>query len=164
MSRDEWELYKKNTEKKHFNKVQQIRSYLQEKSENGLSLIDFEDGYFTFAEDTERYNYFIDTRNSLKKRLKEEGTPYEEERKDWNDVGLKWHETSIANAARYGLKPVDLYKKNILIYKRPYSDAPLPWENGNESISYRPSAAALGFSAVCFFIGAVIGVFLVINI
>ena len=47
MSREEWTLYKKHTERKHFNKVQQLRSYLQEKSESGLSLIAFEDGYFT---------------------------------------------------------------------------------------------------------------------
>ena len=164
MSREEWTLYKKHTERKHFNKVQQLRSYLQEKSESGLSLIAFEDGYFTFAEDTKRYNYFIDTRSSLKKRLKDEGTPYEEERKDWNDVGLKWHETSIANAARYGLKPVALYKKNILIYKRPYSDAPLPWENGNDTVSYRPTSSTVIFCSICGAIGAIIGVLLAMNI
>ncbi len=158
MSRSEWEQYKKHREKKHFNKVQQLRSYLQKKSEFGLSLKCYEDGYFIFEEDTQRYNYFVDTKSSLKKRLKLEGESFKDESKDIQVQSLKWYETSIANASKYGLYPVAVIDKKVLIYKRPYSDTPLPWENGNESIRFvAPPMAAILFTAACFIFGFVIG-------
>ncbi len=158
MSRSEWEQYKKHRDKKYFNKVQQLRSYLQEKSEFGLSLKCYEDGHFIFEEDTQRYNYFVDTRTSLKKRLKLEGKSFEDESKDIQVQSLKWYETSIANASQYGLYPVAVIDKKVLIYKRPYSDAPLPWENGNENIHFvAPPLAAVLFTAICFAVGFAIG-------
>ncbi|MBQ6697235.1 MAG: DUF2812 domain-containing protein [Lachnospiraceae bacterium] len=159
MSRSEWELHKKYSEKKRFNKVQQLRSYLQEKSEFGLSLKGYENGLYLFEEDTKRYNYFIDTKSCLKKRLKEDGLLFTEETKDIQTQSLKWYETSIANAAQYGLKPVAVVNKHVLIYKRPYSDQPLPWENGNTNINYGlPTKEAALLFGICFLIGVVIGV------
>lgn len=136
MSRKEWELHKKYSERKRFNKVQQLRSYLQEKNKLGLSLKGYEDGRFLFEKDSQRYNYFVDTRSCLKKRLKEEGITFKNESKDLSNISLKWYETSIANATQYGLKPVAVIEKNVLVYKRPYSDDSQPWENGNSNINF----------------------------
>lgn len=158
MSREEWERHKKYDEKKRFNKVQQLRSYLQEKSEFGLSLKGQENGYCMFEEDSQRYNYFIDTKNCLKKRLKKEGLHFVDEKKDLLTQSLKWYEVSIANAAQYDLKPVAAIGKSALIYKRPYSDKPLPWENGNENINFStPTFGAVLFILCCAVIGFVIG-------
>lgn len=158
MSRKEWELHKKYSEKKRFNKVQQLRSYLQEKSEFGLSLKGYEDGRYLFEEDTNRYNYFVDTKACLKKRLKNEGTSFTDESKNWLNISLKWHETSMANAAQYGLKPVAVINKTVLVYKRPYSDNPLPWENGNANLNLASSTLTYAlFMLVCFIFGGICG-------
>lgn len=158
MSREEWELYKKLSEKKSFNKVQQLRSYLQEKSEFGLSLKGYEDGQYLFEEDSKRYNYFVDTKACLKKRLNEEGKAFANDSKDLSNIGLKWYEVSIANAAQYDLKPVAVINKNVLVYKRPYSDKPLPWENGNDNLNFSaPSLAAVIIMISAFAVGVAIG-------
>ena len=160
MSRKEWELHKKYNEKKRFNKVQQLRSYLQEKSESGLALKGYENGYFLFEEDDQRYNYFIDTKRCMKKRLKKDGITFTDETKDWSAQSLKWYEMSIANAAKYDLKPVAVLDKTILIYKRPYSESKLPWENGNENLYFSgPVTAALLILLACFIIGFILGFF-----
>ena len=160
MSREEWNSYKKLSEKKRFNKVQQLRSYLQEKSEFGLSLKCCEGNIFTFEEDTKRYNYFIDTKSNLKKRMKKEGLSFKDDHKDWSSNGLKWYETSIADAARYQLKPVAVVGKNAIVYKRPYSDESLPWENGNENLTIStPTAAGAIILLTCFAVGIIMGFF-----
>ncbi len=159
MSREEWTHYKQFSEKKSFNKVQQLRSYLQEKSEFGLSLKGYEGGMYLFEEDTKRYNYFVDTKSCLRKRLKEDGTTFTDEAKDWSNISLNWYEASIANTAQYGLKPVAVINKHILIYKRPYSDAPLPWENGNENINFSlPTLSGLVIMLLFFCLGVIIGI------
>ncbi len=159
MSRKEWEQYKKHREKKRFNKVQQLRVYLQEKSENGLSLKSFEDGYYIFEEDEDRYNYFVDTRRNMKKRLKQENKTFKDESKDLMFQSLNWYEASIASAAKHGLTPVAVINKNLLIFKRPYSEAALPWENGNQNIHLiTPALASVLYLLGCFALGAVIGV------
>lgn len=165
MSRKEWEQHKKHNEKKRFKKVQQLRSYLQEKSEFGLSLKGYENGCYMFEEDSQRYNYFIDTKSCLKKRLKESGIEFADEKKDLGTQSLKWYEMSIANAAQYDLKPVAVIDKIVLIYKRPYSDKPLPWENGNVNINYSTPARAAVILLVCsgiigFVIGFLVAIFL----
>ncbi len=158
MSRKEWEQHKKYSQKKRFRKVQQLRSFLQEKSEFGLVLKGYENGYYMFEESPQRYNYFIDTRRCLKKRMKEDGLKFADETKDLQSQSLKWYEMSIANAAQYGLKPVAVIDKHILIYTRPYSEKKIPWENGNENISFTsPGLKALLFVLICGAIGFVIG-------
>ncbi|MBR5798792.1 MAG: DUF2812 domain-containing protein [Lachnospiraceae bacterium] len=159
MSRKEWEQYKKYRQKKRFNKVQQLRVYLQEKSENGLALKTYEDGHYIFEEDEDRYNYFVDTKRNMKKRLKQENKTYKDESKDIMFQSLNWYEASIANAAKYGLTPVAVVEKNLLIYKRPFSEEALPWENGNENLRIiSPALASLLYLLSCFVLGAVIGV------
>lgn len=161
LSREEWENRKRHSVKKQFHKVQQLRSFLQEQSEFGLSLTGYENGKYLFEEDECRYNYFIDTKACLKKRLKEQGLRYKDDSKDWSLQGLKWYEMSIADAAQYGLKPVGVINKAILIYKRPYSDADLPWENGNENIGRLKLALVADIVLVCaFVIGFVVGLFM----
>lgn len=136
MSRKEWEQHKKHNEKKRFRKVQQLRAFLQEKSEFGLSLMGYENGCYMFEEDSRRYNYFIDTKRCLKKRLKEDGVYLTDDKKDFMSQSLKWYEMSIANAKHYDLKPVAAIGRSALIFKRPYSEQPLPWENGNENVEF----------------------------
>ncbi len=159
MSREEWTVYKAHREKYKFKKVQQLRSYLQEKSASGLALKDYNANYYSFEKDTTRYNYFVDTRKNLKKRLKQNGQTLTRETKDLLDNSTSWYEHSIAEAAAYGLKPVVVIHKNVLVYKRPYdSEAALPWENGNENIAhYTPCGSALVFIIACLALGFVIG-------
>lgn len=158
MSREEWETYKKLSEKKNFKKVQQLRSYLQEKSEFGLSLKGCDGNIFTFEEDTKRYNYFIDTKSNLKKRMKKEGTSFKDDHKDWSSNGLKWYETSIADAAKYNLKPVAVVGKSAIVYKRPHSDEQLPWENGNENLNIiTPTLAGAIILLTSFAVGIIVG-------
>lgn len=158
MSREEWANYKNFSEKKRFKKVQHLRSYLQEKSEFGLSLTGWYDNVFTFEADSKRYNYFIDTKANLKKRMKEEGTTFKDDAKDWNSNGLKWYETSISDAAKYNLKPVAVLGKKVIVYKRPYSDERLPWENGNENLNFTtPTVAGAIILLSCFAVGIIVG-------
>ncbi|MBQ7774837.1 MAG: DUF2812 domain-containing protein [Lachnospiraceae bacterium] len=158
MSREEWALYKKHSEKKGFNKVQPLRSYLHEKSEQGLALKSYENKMFLFEEDSTRYNYFIDTKANLKKRMKQNGTQFTDETKNWSNTSLKWYEVSIADAAKYGLKPVAVINKSVLVYKRPYGDQSIPWENGNENINFAaPTLAGAIIMLVAFIIGVIIG-------
>lgn len=165
MSRKEWELHKKYNEKRRFKKVQQLRSFLQEKSEFGLSLKGYENGYYTFEEDSERYNYFIDTKGNLKKRLKEKGDKLNEDKKDWLIQSLNWYESSIAHAKEFDLKPVAVIGKSAIVYKRPYSDKALPWENGNENLNFIVTGKGTTiFLICCFIIGFIIGIIIGISI
>lgn len=162
MTREEWEYYKKYSEKKSFSNIQQLRAYLQEKSEFGLSLVAYENGTFHFEEDTKRYNYYIDTKKALKRRMKKAGTQFKADNKDWYSASPKWYEASIADAAQYGLKPVAVLYKHVLVYKRPYSDDhkanPLPWENGGERIQKHTFITKVAlFMIICFAIGFLVG-------
>jgi hypothetical protein len=158
MSREEWETYKEYSTKRSFNKVQQLRSFLQEQSEFGLSLTGYQQGRFLFEKDTAHYNYFVDTKACLKKRLGAQETTLDDS-KDIFNRGLKWYEISIAEAEKYHLKPVAVIKQNILIYKRPYSEQELPWENGNETIGWSGTTTLriCAFFVICFIIGLIIG-------
>lgn len=163
MTREEWAHYKKNSEKKSFRTIQELRSYLQEKSEFGLSLVEYENGIFRFKEDSNRYNYYIDTKKALRRRMKQAGSKYKSENKDWYGASPKWYETSIADAAQYDLKPVAVIHKNVLVYKRPYSNDhktnPLPWENGGERIHKHTFVTkALLYLLSCFTVGFVVGI------
>lgn len=159
MSREQWELKKKYSEQKSFKKIQQLRVFLQEKSEQGLALVGVDKDIFLFEKDSTRYNYYIDTKKSLKKRLKEQGNPFQDEKKDWGAYSLKWYETSIAQAEEKGMKLACVMGKNVLIYKKTYSDELLPWENGNEDLRYINMNATMLLVMVCAFaIGAVVGV------
>ena len=158
MSREEWKQYRENRVKCKFRKVQQLRVFLQEQSEKGLSLTGFKDGYYLFEKDEQRYNYFVDTRACLQRRMKAEGMKYREDTKDFATLGLKWYEESMEQSAEYGLKPVAAIGNNLLIYKRPFSEERLPWENSNENVSLMVfSKAALILTIVYLLIGAAIG-------
>ncbi len=159
LSREEWNNRKRLSEKNSFGKVQQLRVFLQEKSEKGLSFISYEGGKYLFEEDNSRYDYFVDTKACLKKRLKEQGVKFKNEEKDWSFQSLKWYETSIKDSRKYGLKLVGIINREVLIYKRPHSDENIPWENGNENIGFNKSSSvrAICIILACFLIGIAIG-------
>ncbi len=158
MSRDEWENYKSNSHKKSFKKVQQLRVFLQEQSERGYALTGYKDGEYLFDKDSCKYNYFVDTRACLVKRMKSQGSEYKNDKKDWLRQGLKWYEVSIADAEQYNLKPVAVIGNNILIYKRPFSDEKLPWENGNENLNRTTvGGGIMAIMVAAFIIGLVAG-------
>lgn len=158
MSREQWEQKKKFSVKQSFKKVQQLRVFLQEKSEQGLVLVGCDKETFLFEEDSTRYNYYIDTKKCLKKRLKEQGNPFQDEKKDWGGFSLKWYEASIAQAEQKGMKLACVMGRNVLIYKKPYSDELLPWENGNEDLRVINITPETLLIMVCAgTIGAVIG-------
>uniref|UniRef100_UPI0040568383 DUF2812 domain-containing protein n=1 Tax=Acetatifactor sp. TaxID=1872090 RepID=UPI0040568383 len=162
LSREEWINRKNHSVKKRFKRIQHLRSFLQEQSEKGLSLTGYDNGHYLFEKDTCRYNYYVDTKSCLKKRLKEQGIAYEADKKNMSSQDLNWYEMSISEAAAYGLKPVAVVQKHVLIYKRPYSDEKLPWENGNAKISHSPFPSLLGmvFCIIGFFLGFLVGMFL----
>lgn len=156
MSREEWSNLKKHKEKARFRKIGEFRSYLQKKNKSGLAVKDYEKGHFIFEEDNKQYDYFVDTRACLKKRLKNEGVSLK------SDFGLRWYEASISNAEKFGLKPVAVINQTILLYKRPCSDEPSPWENDNEKLSFTSQMLKLvvGFLAIygiCMVIGFIVG-------
>ena len=158
MSREQWEQKKKYSVKQSFKKVQQLRVFLQEKSEQGLALVGCDKETFLFEEDNIRYNYYVDTKRNLKKRLKEQGKTFKNEKKDWGAFSLKWYETSIAQAEQKGMKLACVMGRNVLIYKKPYSDELLPWENGNEDLRFMNMTVVSLLVVVCAFaIGALIG-------
>lgn len=158
MSREEWELYKKHTEKKKFSKVSQLLAFLQEKDASGLTLKTQENHRYQFEPSSRRYDYYIDTKVCLKQRIKAEGQRFQSDKKDLMTQGLKWYEMSIAHAARYGFTPVAVLDKNVLVYKRPHSDAPMPQDNGNASLRIvSPALAAVIFFGCCFLLGIVAG-------
>lgn len=157
MSREQWEQKKKFSVKQSFKKVQQLRVFLQEKSEQGLALVGCDKDTFLFEKDDTRYNYYIDTKRCLKKRLKEQGDPFQNEKKDWSGFSLKWYETSIAQAEQQGMKLVCVMGRNVLIYKKPYSDELLPWENGNEDLRSINMSTRTLVMICAVVIGALIG-------
>ena len=158
ISRQEWDAHKRYSQKKSFKKIQQLRVFLQEQSEKGFSLTGYKSGYYTFEKDDNRYNYFVDTKTSLKKRLKAQKKNFSYDKKDFFAQGLKWYELSLDDASKYNLKPVAIIGNNIIIYKRPFSDEKIPWDNGNESLtSTQFNPLTVGILIISLFVGFVIG-------
>ena len=162
MTRAEWEEYKKYSVIPSFSTLPKLRSYLEEKNKNGLTLTGYENGALYFEATEQRYDYIFDTKSDLIRRLKEEGSPFVEENKDWMGASLKWYETSIALAAKHNLKPIAVVNRNILVYKRPHSEEPLPWENSRKRVfgplprkKYIILLAA--FFLICFILGFFFG-------
>ena len=158
MNREEWQNHITSGEKKRFAKVHQLLSYLQEKNNSGLVLSGYQNQKYQFEKDCQAYDYFIDTKSALKSRSKKQGTRFTDEKKDFTLQGLKWFETSIAQAAEYGLKPIAIIKNRTIIFRRPHSDLPLPPMDGNKSISrVTPSLLAVIIIICTFLIGYCIG-------
>lgn len=136
LSREQWELRKKAQKAKSFKKVKELREYLQEKEKEGFVLTAYENKKYLFEESQNRYDYCIDTKEALRKRLKRQGGELEKEKKDWQKQSLKWYEMSIREAETNNLSPVCVVGKNVLIYKRIHTEEPLPWENDNIKIGF----------------------------
>lgn len=152
LSRKEWEHRKKYSFRKRFSKIHQLQSFLKEQSDAGFALTGIENGKYLFAEDSEKYDYFVETKACLKKRLVHQDIPI-------NSPYLKWYETSMADAAVYDLKPLGIVMKNAIIYRRPHSDKPLPPENENSSLNRQTrSLVGVALIAGALVLGAVIGI------
>lgn len=163
LSRKEWANRKNHSVKKHFKEIGHLRRFLQAQNEKGLALSGYDKGLYLFEKDTCHYNYFVDTKTCLKKRLKEQGISYRRDAKDMSTQDLSWYEMSISEAAEYGLKPVAVVQDHILIYKRPYSDEQLPWDNDGDRISRFPFPPVLGviFCIIGFCIGILAGILMI---
>lgn len=118
LSREQWENRKKYGEKKTFRTVGQLLSYLKEKNEQGLMLADYEKGCYLFEESNKFYQYEVDTKYALKRRLKEQGKKYSREKKDWSGQSVQWQEMSIAQAEKAGLELAAVIDGEVLIYRR----------------------------------------------
>ncbi len=160
MTRKEWEASNKYSDKTSFSNLPKLRSYLEEKNKTGLTLTGYENGALYFEATEQQYDYIFDTKKDLTIRLKKEGAPFAEESKDWLGASLKWYETSIALAAKHNLKPVAVVNRNILIYKRPHSEEPLPWENkGNRVFGPLPRKKYIIILVVFFLLCYILGFF-----
>lgn len=162
MTREEWNTYKNYSDEVSFSTLPKLRSYLEEKSKNGLSLAGYENGALYFEATQQQYDYIFDTKSDLIRRLKEEGSPFAEENKDWMGASLKWYETSIALAAKHNLKPMAVVNRNILVYKRPHSEEPLPWENNVKRVfgplpRKKYIIILVVFFLLCFILGFTLG-------
>lgn len=158
MSRTEWKQYQLHNEKKRFHTIYQLHSYLQEKNNSGLALKGVKGSHYIFEETPHRYDYFIDSKAGLKKRLKQEGLSFHNEKKDWYSQSTNWYELSIANAAKYHLVPIAVMHKSLLVYRRPFSTEPLPWANSKESLWLKhPLVKTIFFFSACFLIGCLFG-------
>ena len=161
MSREEWEHRKRFGEKRKFRKTQEVLSYLQNKNEQGLTLIDYKNGTYLFDETTTSYQYEIDTKQALKKRLRAQGKKYRWERKDWNLQSFQWYEMSITEAQSQGLELVSVIDAEILVYKREKQDniqQTLLNSDYNEAMGWMQKFLDKGWvTAVLMGIGFVIG-------
>ena len=118
LSREEWEHRKRFGEKKKFKKISNLLEYLADKAAQGQMLTDYDKGTYLFAETDVTYQYEIDTKRALKKRMEAQGEKYHNEEKDWTMIGLKWYEMSIAEAQKNGLEFVTVIDSNTLVYRR----------------------------------------------
>ncbi|MBQ9990936.1 MAG: DUF2812 domain-containing protein [Lachnospiraceae bacterium] len=158
MSRTEWEKYRSCSEKKRFTTLGQLRFWLEEKSASGFALKEAKNGRFYFEETSEYYQYFIDTKANLKKRLKKEGLSLHKEKKDWYVQSLNWYAMSLASCTCHQLEPVTVMNKAFLLYRRPLSGEPSPWENDRELIWTRhPLVKTLILFLGCYAFGYIVG-------
>lgn len=162
MTRAEWEEYKKYSVIPSFSTLPKLRSYLETENEAGLTLTGYENGALYFEATKQHYDYIFDTKSDLIRRLKKEGSPFVEENKDWMGASLKWYETSIALAAKHNLKPIAVVNRNILVYKRPHSEEPLPWENSRKRVfgplpRKKYIIILVVFFLLCFILGFTLG-------
>lgn len=165
LSREEWEHKKCFGVKKKFKKTGKLLEYLNEQAKQGLILSDHKDGTYLFEETSGLYQYEIDTKQALKKRLKAQGKKYQDEKKDWTMQGLKWYEMSVADAQSRGFELVCVVNPDTLVYKRASSE-------GEEAVLLNPNYDEymgwnqkffnkgwiwLGIIIICFFIGYFMG-------
>ena len=161
MSREEWEQRKCFGEKRKFSRTQNLLRFLQEKSTQGFVLIDYSDGKYLFEETETDFQYEIDTKQALVKRLKAQGKKYHWERKDWNLQSFQWYEMSIAEAQSRGLELVCIIDGETLVYKRNseiQGQDLLCDADYNESMGWKQKVLSKGWIGLLpFVIGAVIG-------
>lgn len=155
LSRKEWELHKEFAHKKHFRTVGQLKEFLAQQLDKGLVLTKYEKNHYRFEPNSGPYDYFVDTKANLKKRLNTQPTVPDSD-------SLKWYELSIMNAAEYGLNPLGIIRNNAIIYSRPHSQAPMPAENERHALHHSfPSLAGAALIAGALLLGLCIGIFVV---
>lgn len=152
LSRQEWTRQKQFRIKKRFRKIHQLKTFLQEQCDAGLTLATYENGYYLFEEDSQHYDYFVDTKACLKKRH------VHSEISD-RTSDLKWYEISMTDAQAYQLKPIGVIHQSTILYKRPHTEEPLPPENPNQALGQRmPSLLTVALIAGALLIGLFLGI------
>ncbi len=155
LSRKEWESHKEFAHKKQFRTIGQLKEFLSQQLDKGLVLKKYEKNHYQFEPDSNPYDYFIDTKANLRKRMSLQDSLPDSE-------SMKWYEISIMNASEYGLSPLGVIRNNAIIYSRPHSQAPLPTENERHSLHHRfPSLAGAALIAGALLLGLFIGIFVV---
>lgn len=128
MTREQWEEYKQNREKHSFFNVKSLLKFLQKKDQEGLKLVCVEKGKYVFEKSSQHYEYYADTKLSLKRRRRKQKQKYETDYKDLLMQSTIWYEQSIAEAEAQGLEVVCSVASTI-IYRRKVNDAPIEWES-----------------------------------
>ena len=134
MSREEWKERKKNSMKYSFRKPQDLLDYLQQRDEAGLKLVECEGNTYVFQPSRERYQYYLDTKQALKLRMKKQGLKYQSDRKDIEQVGTGWHEQSMEEAKKLGLETVCTVKSGTLVYRCPRENA-VQWNSDVKALT-----------------------------
>lgn len=158
LSRKEWQQRKKYSEKKKFKNVKAVLDYLEEKDRQGLCFEGSKDSICLFKPSMERFSYYADTCQALKKRLKKAGKTFQADKKDFQHLGMKWQELSMEEAAQKQLEPVCCMENGILIYRRNKKLPSFVWENGAQNSSGMTKLSKMfAFISICGVLGGIIG-------
>lgn len=152
LSRQEWACRNQYHIKRRFRNIEQLQNFLSEQSDSGLVLKGYENGYYLFEPDSCKYDYFVETKACLKKHERQQAETAE-------TSGLKWYEQSIIHAAEYNLVPTAVIKNNVMIYRRPHVESPLPEENKTQTLHRLfPSLLSAVLVAGALIVGLCIGI------
>lgn len=136
LSREEWELKKKYSEKISFRKAQKLLDYLQKKDHQGLKLVGCKENIYHFAPTKVHYQYYLDTQKALKKRCKENGDRIQADRKDIAKLGMAWQEQSMKEAGALHLEVVGMAGQGTLIYRKNADEPEISWNENVVNTSY----------------------------
>lgn len=156
MSRAEWKERKKNSMKYTFKRSEDLLTYLQQRDKADLKLVECEGNTYIFEPSREHYRYYMDTKSALKQRMKQKRQKYQEDWKDMNQIGTRWHEVSMQEAKELGMEVVCTVKNGTLIYRCPESKA-VDW-NTNVTKLTGPLDGWMPYLGAGVGLGAVLGI------
>lgn len=147
LSREEWELKKKYSEKISFRKAQKLLDYLQKKDQQGLKFVRCKEGVYYFAPSKVHYQYYLDTQKALKKRCKANGNMMSADRKDVAKLGMAWREQSMKEAGALCLEMVGMSEQGTLIYRKNVIEPETRWNENIVNTSYGDNLKMICISA-----------------
>ncbi len=162
LTRQEWNLKKKYSQKKSFSKIKNLIGFLQEQDFNGLALAGYENGQYLFEESNQSYEYCADTKKSLSKRLKAAGKKGIHDKKDWLQQSTQWHEQSMQQASAMGYELVGAVEDGTLVYRRNTGSGKEQWATGAVYTSGMEKLLdflklIVPFLIICFIAGFIMG-------